>query len=198
MRLAQDNDVVHALTSDRPDHPFSEAILPGRGWCGRLVPDAHGVQSARDDGAIEPIPIANEVLRGIIPRKRLRYLTRNPFRRRMACNVDPDEVSTIQPNDDEAIEQIEANGRDNEQVHGGDIWGMIAQESAPSLAWRPASLDHVLGDARLRDLKPELKQFAVDTRRPPSGLSMLICRMSARTSVLICGRPPIGRDFQRQ
>src|SRR3989442_13481870 len=29
--------------------------------------------------------------------------------------------------------------------------------SAPSLAWRPASLDHVLGDARLRDLKPELE-----------------------------------------
>jgi hypothetical protein len=85
----------------------------------------------------------------------------------MACNVDPDELSTIQPHDDEAIEQIEANGRDNEQVHGGDIWGMIAQESAPSLAWRPVSLHHVLGDARLRELKPELEQFSVDARRPP-------------------------------
>jgi hypothetical protein len=29
------------------------------------------------------------------------------------------------------------------------------------------SLDHVLGDARLRDLKPELEQFAVDARRSP-------------------------------
>ena len=85
----------------------------------------------------------------------------------ICCDVDPDEVSTIQPHDDEAIEQIEANGRDNEQVHGGDIWSMIAQESAPSLAWRPPSLDHVLGDARLRDLKPELEQLAVDARRPP-------------------------------
>src|ERR1035437_6109938 len=28
-------------------------------------------------------------------------------------------------------------------------------------------LDHVLGDARLRDLKPELEQLAVDARRPP-------------------------------
>jgi hypothetical protein len=50
--------------------------------------------------------------------------------------------------------------------HGGDIWGMIAQESAPSLAWRPASLDQVLGDARLCDFKPELEQLAVDARRP--------------------------------
>ena len=44
---------------------------------------------------------------------------------------------------------------------------MIAQEGAPSLAWRPTPLDHVLGDARLRDLKPELEQLAVDARRSP-------------------------------
>jgi hypothetical protein len=31
----------------------------------------------------------------------------------------------------------------------------------------PASPDHVLSDARLRDLKPELQQFAVDARRAP-------------------------------
>ncbi len=31
----------------------------------------------------------------------------------------------------------------------------------------PASLDHVLGDARLSDLKPQLEQFAVDARRTP-------------------------------
>jgi hypothetical protein len=85
----------------------------------------------------------------------------------MACYVDPDEVSTIQPHNDEAVEQIEANSRDNEQVHGGDIWGMIAQESAPSLAWRSMPLDHALGDARLCDLKPELEQLAVDARRSP-------------------------------
>jgi hypothetical protein len=30
---------------------------------------------------------------------------------------------------------------------------------------RPSPLDHVLGDARLRDLKPELEQFAVDAWR---------------------------------
>jgi hypothetical protein len=44
---------------------------------------------------------------------------------------------------------------------------MIVQEGAPSLAgWSP-SFDHVLGDARLRDLKPELEQFAVDAQRAP-------------------------------
>jgi hypothetical protein len=40
MRLAQDNDVVQTLTPDRSDQPFGKAILPGRGWCGRLVPES--------------------------------------------------------------------------------------------------------------------------------------------------------------
>jgi hypothetical protein len=83
-----------------------------------------GAQSACDDGAVDPIPIANEVSRSLIPRKGLRYLMRNPLRGRICCNVDPDKVSAVEP-DDEGIKQFEANGWNNEQVHGGDIWGMI-------------------------------------------------------------------------
>src|SRR5271169_7058824 len=152
---------------DRSDQPFGKAILPRRGWCSRLVPNAHGTQSACDDGTVDPIPIANEVLRGIIPRKCLRYLACNPFCRRVCCDVDPDEASTVQPNDDEGIEQAETDSRSNKQVHGGNVRRVVTQKGAPSLAWRPASLDHVLGDARLRDFKPELEQFAVDARCAP-------------------------------
>jgi hypothetical protein len=79
MHLAQDNDVVHTLMPDRSDQSFGKAILPRRGRCGRLVPDSHGAQSARDDAAIDPVPIADEVVRSLIPRKCLRYLTCNPL-----------------------------------------------------------------------------------------------------------------------
>jgi hypothetical protein len=44
---------------------------------------------------------------------------------------------------------------------------MITQKGAPSLAWWPTPFDHVLGDARLRGLKPELEQFAVNGWRAP-------------------------------
>src|ERR1700686_54162 len=166
MHLAQDNDVVHTFTSDRSDQPFGNAILPGRGWCGRLVPDAHGAQSARDDAAIDPIPIADEVVRSLIPRKCFRYLTCNPFSGRICCDVDPDEVSAVEPDDDEGIEQVETDSWNNEQVHGGNV-RVVAQEGPPSLAGRRPSFDHVLGDAGLRDLKPELEQFAMDAWRAP-------------------------------
>ena len=45
MRLTKNDDVIQALAADRPDQPFGKAILPRRGWRGRLVPDAHGAQS---------------------------------------------------------------------------------------------------------------------------------------------------------
>src|ERR1700723_3090473 len=95
MRLAQDNDVVHILTPDRSDQPFGRAILPRRGRCGRLVPDAHGAHSARDDGTIDPITVPDHVVRSLIPGKSLRYLTCNPFSRGLCCDVDPDEVSAV-------------------------------------------------------------------------------------------------------
>src|SRR5450631_3519852 len=167
MHLAQDNDVVHTLTPDRSDQPFGKAILPRRGRCGRLVPDAHGAQSAPDDAAIDPVAIADEVVRSLIPRKRLRYLTCNPFCRRICCHVDPDQISAVEPDNDEGIEQVETDSWNNEQVHGGDVQRVVTQEGPPSLAGRRPSFDHVLGDARLRDLNPELEQFAVDAWRAP-------------------------------
>src|ERR1700720_3845525 len=130
MRLAQDNDVVHTFTPDRSDQPFGKAILPRRGWCGRLVPNAHGAQSARDDAAIDPVAIADEVVRSLIPGKCLRYLTCNPFRRRMCCDVDPDEVSAAEPDAGEGIGQMETDSWNNEQVHGGNVRRVVTQEGS--------------------------------------------------------------------
>src|SRR3984885_12289015 len=50
---------------------------------------------------------------------------------------------------------------------GGNVRRVVTQEGSPSLAGRPPSFDHVLGDARLRDFKPELEQFAVNAWRAP-------------------------------
>src|SRR5580692_2511238 len=144
MGLAQDNDVVHTFRPDRSDQPFGKAILPGRGWCGRLVPDADGAQSARDDAAIDPVAIADEVVWSLIPGKCFRYLTCNPFGRGICCDVDPDEVSAVEPDNDEGIEQVETDSRNNEQVHAGNVRRVVTHERPPSLAGRRPSFDHVL------------------------------------------------------
>ena len=38
MPLAEDNDMVKAIPSDRPDEPLRMSVLPWRSWCDRPVP----------------------------------------------------------------------------------------------------------------------------------------------------------------
>src|SRR6202011_3604022 len=167
MCLAQNDDVIQTLAPDRSDQPFGKAVLPRRSWWDRLVPNAHGAQSACDDGTIDAIPIADHVARSLIPRECFCDLARNPFGGRMCCDADPDQLSAIQPHYDVGVEQIETDSWNNEQVHGGNVRRVVMQEGPPSLTGRPPPFDHVLGDARLRDLKPELEQFAVNAWRAP-------------------------------
>src|SRR3981189_1773621 len=44
---------------------------------------------------------------------------------------------------------------------------MVTQEAAPPRGGRSASLDHVLRDAGLSDLKAEFEQLTMDARRSP-------------------------------
>jgi len=63
-------------------------------------------------------------------------------------------------------EQNETDSWNNEQSMAAMSGAWLAR-SSPSLAWvAPPPFDHVLGDARLRDLKPSLSSFAVDAARP--------------------------------
>src|ERR1700748_2003065 len=124
MFLVQDNDVVQTLAPDRSDQPFGKAVLPRRGRCNWLVSDTHGTQSARDDSAVDSI--SDPIARRRIPRKSLGDLTSNPLRRRVGCDADPDEISAIKPDDDEAIQQLKANGRYYEQIHGGDVRRVVS------------------------------------------------------------------------
>ena len=95
MRLTEDDEMVQTLAPDRSDQPFGKTIMSGRGRRGRSVSNAHGSQSARDDGAIDLIPIADEVKRSLIPGECLGQLACDPFCRRICCDVDPGEVSAV-------------------------------------------------------------------------------------------------------
>jgi hypothetical protein len=89
--------MVDALASDRSDQPFSEAVLPRRAWDCGFVTDAHGSHSVHDGGAVDPIPVTDQVTRGLIPRECLLDLTSDPVRGRMRRDVDPAEVSDRVP-----------------------------------------------------------------------------------------------------
>src|SRR4029077_20693262 len=80
MRVAPDHHMIQTLAPDRSDQPFGKAVLPRRGRGNRFVSNAHGAQSACDDGAIDPTAITDHVNRSSIPRKSLGDLACDPFR----------------------------------------------------------------------------------------------------------------------
>ena len=48
----------------------------------------------------------------------------------MRCDADPDQFSAIQPHDDVGVEQVETDSWNNERVHGGNVWRVVAQKGA--------------------------------------------------------------------
>src|SRR5262245_66651004 len=80
----------------------------------------------------------------------------------MRRHIDPDKLSSSQPDDDQNIEQIEADGRNHKQIHGCDVRRMVTHEGAPTLTGRVSLPGHVLGDGRLRDRKAELEQLTMN------------------------------------
>ena len=198
MLLAQDDKMVHTLAPDRSDQSFDKAVLPRRSRRRRFVPDAHGAHSSRDNGAIDPVPIPVQVARSTNPRECLSQLACDPFSRRICCDVDSDQVSAVQPNDNEGIEQVEAHGRDNEQIHGGNVRRMVTQKDFTPLARRRRRLTMYLATLDCATSNPSLSSSPWMRGAPQSGFSIHIRRISTRRSASICGRPPRGRDFQRQ
>ena len=89
MPLAEDNDMVKAIPSDRTDEPLRMSVLPWRSWCDRPVPNAHRANATDKDIAIDTIPIANDILRRLLPAVGLGELTRNPLGARMCGHAEP-------------------------------------------------------------------------------------------------------------
>jgi hypothetical protein len=70
--------------------------------------------------------------------------------------VEADDVPTIEPHDDEGIEQVEAKGRDNKQVHGGNVRRVVTQEGSPSWLGGPRRLTMYLATLDCATSNPSL------------------------------------------
>jgi hypothetical protein len=100
MPLAEDNDMVKAIPSDRPDEPLRMSVLPWRSWCDRAVPNAHRANATDKGIAIDTIPIANDILRRLLPAVCFGELARNPLGVRMRGHAQPQNLTAGMPQDE--------------------------------------------------------------------------------------------------
>jgi len=66
----------------------------------------------------------------------------------MAGDVEMDDVPPMVLQDDQAIQDLEWDGRDGEEVNVTDLFGIVLQESPPRLRRRIILLGHVFGRRR--------------------------------------------------
>ena len=84
MSLAEDNNMVKTLPSDRTDEPLRISVLPWRPWRDRSISYAHCAKPFEDDIAIDAISIANDISWRLLPAVGFGQLTGNPVSAR-AC-----------------------------------------------------------------------------------------------------------------
>src|SRR5258708_7464410 len=133
MRFAQDHDVIQAFSADRADEAFNVSVLPRRLGCGWSIPDAHRSDPATDDGAVGAVSVADEITGRLFPWEGFGELAGDPFRRRVGGSVCPNQLTAMEINDHETIEQLEAHGRNDKQIDSGNVRGVIAEKCLPAL-----------------------------------------------------------------
>ena len=103
MPLAEHNQMIEALASDRADQSFGIAVLPWRSRRCRSVANAHRSDAAGKCLALDAVPITDEILWRALPTACLRDLLGDPFGSRMRSDAEPQDAPAIMLEDQQPV-----------------------------------------------------------------------------------------------
>src|SRR6266478_7355616 len=79
MPLAEHNNMVKALPSDRTDESLSKSVLPWGTWRRRSIANAHWSKSSDEELTKDPVPIADQLAGSLFPAACFRELICHPL-----------------------------------------------------------------------------------------------------------------------
>src|ERR1700751_172292 len=87
----------------------------------------------------------------------------------IACDVVVQDLPTVMPDDEEAVENPEGQSRHGEEVHGSDSFAMVAKKRQPHLGWIRilAGTFDPTRNGSFRDVETHFEQLPVDAKRSP-------------------------------
>lgn len=157
--LAENEDVIEQLASDRSDEPLSEAALPGRTQRDRELLHPHANEPLVEHCSESPIAIADDALGDDIGRHGLDPLLRPPRGRGMRGDLEVQHASALEREHEEDVAHAEARGPYLEEVDGERAREVVADEGSPRLRGRTRARPlarHGPRDRVLPDHVPEL------------------------------------------
>jgi hypothetical protein len=131
--LAEHDDMVKTLPTDRADQALGVAVLPRRTWRRRMVPNAERADAANEGFTVATVAVTDQKMRDLPPTRCLSQLVGNPFCGGVGGDAEPQDLSAAKTHDQQPVEKPERGGRHHEQVDRRNPVCMIAEECPLSL-----------------------------------------------------------------
>src|SRR5437667_6341576 len=128
MPFVEDDDVIEAFPSNRPDDALGEGILPGGSRGDDDLAHPQAFHPPYEQFAVDSVPNAEQVLRRCLFREALDKLVGGPGGGWVVGDVEMDEFTTVVSKDQESEEQVEGEGGDNEEIDGNNVANMRVKE----------------------------------------------------------------------
>jgi hypothetical protein len=114
--LAEDDHVVETFSADGSDHTFDERVLPRRSRRDEDLANVHSLELFPEYVSINPIAIAQQVLRGTVEREGLDDLVCGPCRSRMRGDVEMKNAPPVMGKHNEYIKDVERDRGHSEEI----------------------------------------------------------------------------------
>jgi hypothetical protein len=169
MTFIQRNDVIQQVSSAAFDPALRHTILPRTPQRSADTFDFHRSNRGGDLRSILGITIEDDEPRGRPRWKRFSQLLNDPQAGRVPGDVDVQDPSTGVVDDEEAVEHMEGDRWNREEVHRGDGFPMISKKGEPTFGRLRISRSpfHPTRDRSLGEIKAEHEEFPMYPRCSP-------------------------------
>ena len=123
--------MIQAFAADTPAQPFDVGVLPRTPRGDHHLFDPHVLYPLPKRGAVDAVPIAQEIPRGLVPREGINDLLCGPLRSGMLSDVEVDDATSMVGQDDQDKEHLVPHRGDHKEIQGHEILHVILQEGLP-------------------------------------------------------------------
>ena len=197
--FVENDHMIEALATNRPDHAFHVGSLPWRSGCRQHFLDSQICNLLSQLGPEYSVPVTEQIFGHLVEWKCLPQLLRRSLGRRMSGDVEMNDPPSVVSQHKKHVQHLKANRRHGEKVDRHHTLDVILKEGPPGLRrccrLRAMYLPTLVSPMSM----PSLSNSPWKRGAPQSGFSRLILRISCRISLDTGGRPGWPRrTFQVQ
>jgi len=123
--LVQRNDLIEQFAPAASHPELRETVLPGTLNGGLHAGDLHGSNRSRNVQPVLCVVVKDEELGRGLKREGFAQLLYDPRACRMPSYIEVQDAATVVADDKEAVEHVERESRDREEIHRRDGFAVI-------------------------------------------------------------------------